>query len=151
MIQQPNTLIETCRFLSFSTNDFLSVTLPLTLPHLIGECNKAALDKLSRELGVSISNMFLKVSAEVLAHVFLLRNQLDTNKALSFILRILNEAATKADIQLSNVVKSCVLPLLGKLVVSMGDPNPDAAANVRLRLYLLCSHYSQIEGRSCDP
>ena len=74
--------------------------------------------------------MFLKESADVLAHAFLLKNNRDTNKVLAFILEILNSAASSADINLSNVVKSCVLPLLGKLVIGMGDPDPEAAENV---------------------
>lgn len=130
MTVQPNALTETCRFLSISAADFLAVTLPLTLPSLFAECNRAALDKLSDELGLSISNMFLKESADVLAHAFLLKNNRDTNKVLAFILEILNSAASSADINLSNVVKSCVLPLLGKLVIGMGDPDPEAAENV---------------------
>ncbi|KAI5124851.1 hypothetical protein M0805_007285 [Coniferiporia weirii] len=127
MPRQPNALLETCRFLSLSRNDFLSVTLPHTLPQLFATCDSAALDNLHNELGKPISGLFLNASADVLAHVFLLKKAEETDKALRFILRILSEAANNAKIGLLNVVKSCVIPLLGKLVICMGDPDDEAA------------------------
>ncbi|KAL5508165.1 hypothetical protein ACEPAH_5783 [Sanghuangporus vaninii] len=126
---RPNAMLETCRFLSLSPSDFLSVTLPYTLPRLFGTCNSSALEHIHKELGKSVSTLFLNASADILAHVFLLKNPDDTDKALSFILSTLSEAANRAKIGLGNVVKSCIVPLLGKLVVKLGDEDREVATD----------------------
>lgn len=133
MPQQPNALLETCRFLSLSPRDFLSVTLPSTLPHLFGSRNLPALNAVQRELGRPLSSLFLNNSAEVLAHVFLLEGTRNTDKSLEFILNTLSEAANNAVIGVSNVVKSCIMPLLGNLVVAMGDQDKKQSDAVSVR------------------
>lgn len=130
MPSQPNALLETCRFLSLSPRDFLSVTLPSTLPQLFGTRNIVALSSLQRELDRPLSSLFLNNSAEILAHVFLLNNTRATDEALKFILRTLSEAANNASITVANVVKSCIMPLLGNLIVSMGDPESNRSEAV---------------------
>ncbi|KAH8118429.1 hypothetical protein DFH11DRAFT_1686601 [Phellopilus nigrolimitatus] len=127
MPRQPNALLETCRFLSLSPNDFLSVTLPHTLPQLFATCNSSSLESIHKELGKSVSSLFLNASADVLAHVFLLKRVEETDQALMFILQTLSEAANNTKIGLSNIVKSCIIPLLGKLVITMGDENREVA------------------------
>lgn len=123
-------MLELCRFLSLSPGDLLSVTLSYTLPRLFGTRNSSALEYLHKELGKSVSTLFLNASADILAHVFLLKNPANTDRALSFILSTLSEAANRAKIGLANVVKSCIVPLLGKLVVSMGDEDKELAEDV---------------------
>lgn len=130
MPQRPNALVETCRFLSLSPNDFLSITLPHTLPQLFASCNSASLDCLHQELGQSAFNLFLHASADILAHVFLLKNADETDKALAFIIRSFSDAANNATIGLPNLVKTCTIPLLGKLVITMGDENIVVAEDV---------------------
>ncbi|THH12376.1 hypothetical protein EW145_g35 [Phellinidium pouzarii] len=127
--RRPDALLETCRFLSLSPKDLLSVTLPHTLPQLFATCDSAALDNIHKELGKSISGLFLNASADVLAHVFLLKKTEEIDKALHFILRTLSEAANNVNIGLTNVIKSCIIPLLGKLIIAVGDPDSESSAN----------------------
>ncbi|EJD01349.1 uncharacterized protein FOMMEDRAFT_111106 [Fomitiporia mediterranea MF3/22] len=129
MPQRPNALHETCQFLSQSPNDFLSMTLQYTLPPLFAASNSAALESIQGELGKSVSTLFLNTSPDILARGFLLKTSSETDKALSFILRTLSSAANNAKIGLANVVKSCIVPLLGKLVIAMGDENLEEAEN----------------------
>lgn len=120
MSSKPNTLLELCRFLSLSSADFFSITLSHTLPQLFATCNMQALETIGKELEKSVSSLFLNASADVLAHVYVL-NDHESEKAIDFILRTLCEAANNAKIGLPSVIKSCIIPLLGKLVISMGD------------------------------
>ena len=121
MIRRPNLLTEACRFLSLSSRDFLAVTLPHTLPVLFGECNKGTLNKLGQIIDKKISTMFLNSSPEILAHAFMLDTQAQTDNALKFIVLVLSEAANKAEIDVTNVIGSCIVPLLATLVIAMGS------------------------------
>lgn len=129
--QHPTLLLETCRFLSSTPSDFLSVTLPHTLPQLFGNCNRDALERISKELGKKLSSMFLNSSAEILGHVFMLLYPGQTDKALTFILYILTEAANNAKIAIGSVVKSCIVPLLANLVIAMGAEDATESETVR--------------------
>lgn len=128
---QPNLLTETCRFLSLSPSDFLSVTLPHTLPHLFATCNADALRKLSVEVKQIVSALFLNASPQILAHVFSLPGSTETERSLNFITRTLNEATNSGSkIVIQSVVRSCLIPLLGLLIIAMGDESRIIADNV---------------------
>lgn len=128
---QPTLLSEACRFISVPPVDYISSTLPRTLPHLFANCEQKALEKISNDLQSKLSNLFLQRSHEILAHIFLLENDHSTNKAIDFILRVLNQAAESAAIGIHSVIKSCVVPLLAILVNSLGDEDPAKVASVR--------------------
>lgn len=122
MPTQPNVLVETCRFLSLSPNDFLSVTLPYTLPQLFATCNLPAIEAISNELVKTPANLLFETSADVLAHVFLLKDDKETEKALAFMVEVLSRGSNKKKISLANVIKGWIIPLLAKLVIALGDP-----------------------------
>lgn len=131
LVLQPNLLTETCRFLSLSPSDFLSVTLPHTLPRLFATCNADALQKVSAEVKQNVSTLFINASPHILAHVFSLPGSAETEKSLNFITRTLNEATNNgAKIVIQSIVRSCLIPLLGLLVISMGDERRTIADNV---------------------
>ncbi|KZT05577.1 uncharacterized protein LAESUDRAFT_655532 [Laetiporus sulphureus 93-53] len=121
---QPNLLVETCRLFAVSPVDFLSITLHRTMPQLFATRNVKVLDTISRELDESTSQLFMKHSHHILAYVFRLPAPGETNKALSFILDMLRTSAQR-DIDITSVIRSCIVPLLAELVVVMGDEDPD--------------------------
>lgn len=114
--------------------DFISSTLPRTLPQLFANCEQKALEKISKDLQVKLATLFINRSHDILAFVFLLDNDASTNKAVSFILRILSQAADNADIRVHSVIKSCVVPLLAKLVNSLGDEDESKVVAVRISI-----------------
>jgi serine/threonine-protein kinase ATR len=135
MCTKPSLLMESCRLMSISPTDFISVTLPRTLPQLFAGCELKVLEAIAKDLATKPSSLFLKHSHEVLAHVFLLQGPGQTNKALTFILKVLTDAAENATIDIQNVVKSCVVPLLAELVIVMGDENAETAEMVSSLLF----------------
>lgn len=127
MCSQPSMLTETCHFLSVATSDFISTTLQHTLPPLFASCEIKVLEQVAHSTSTKVSSLFLNNSHDVLAHIFLLKGPAQTNKALSFILQLLQNAADNESIDLQSVVKSCLVPLLAQLVIGMGDENPEKA------------------------
>ena len=118
---QPNILAETCRFLSQTTMDLLSTTLPSTLPPLFAACDAPVLNQIAKEVSRKPSYLFLSHSHLILAHVFLLDGATQTSHALNFIVQVLIDAAENKNIDVQSIVKSCLVPLLTELVVVMGD------------------------------
>jgi serine/threonine-protein kinase ATR len=137
---QPNLLAETCRFLSQKTVDFISTTLPSTLPPIFAACNSRVLDQIAKEVSRQPSHLFLENRHVVLARVFLLQDAAKTDEALKFIVQVLVNAADSTKIDVQSIVKSCVVPLLTELVVVMGDEDPDQAQSVSLPPLTLRDH-----------
>jgi serine/threonine-protein kinase ATR len=123
---QPELLQETCRLISITQAEFITINLRRTLPHLFGNCESKVLETISRDLGKTPSALFLDYSANILAHIFRLQAPGQTNKALAFVAKILSDAAGHGSIDAANVVKSSGLPLLAELVVGMGDEGSKA-------------------------
>jgi serine/threonine-protein kinase ATR len=123
----PSLLAEICRFLSISPTDFITVTLSRMLPQVFANCDSKALEKIAKELSKKPSTLFLNFSHHILAHVFLLPSQVQIDNAISFILKVLRDAADNAKIDIQSVVHSCLVPLLAELVVVMGDEDPEKA------------------------
>ena len=89
--------------------------------------NQSVYEQVAHSTSTKVSSLFLNNSHDVLAHIFLLKGPAQTNKALSFILQHLQNAADNESIDLQSVVKSCLVPLLAQLVIGMGDENPEKA------------------------
>lgn len=130
MSAQPSLLTDSCRLLSIFPADFISTTLPRTLPGLFANCDIKVLEMISRDLQKKPSTLFLNFSHEILAHVFLLPTSVQTNKALHFILKVLTDAVDNAPIDIQSVVKSCVVSLLGDLVIVMGHQDETESERV---------------------
>lgn len=126
----PSLLVESCRFLSVSPEDFISVTLNRTLPQLFASCETKVLDEISNETGKTLASLFINHSYAILAHVFCLQGPGQTHKVLLFILNILKEAAGDVAIDMTSVVRSCIVPLLAELVIVLGDDDLDRAETV---------------------
>jgi len=113
-----------------SPTDFISVSLPRTLPYLFAHCERKVLETIAKDLSKKLSALFLSFSHEILAYIFQLPGPGQTQKALTFILRVLIDAADNVTIDVQSVVKSCVVPLLAELVIVMGDENSERAEMV---------------------
>ncbi|KAF8076761.1 hypothetical protein FPV67DRAFT_1472577 [Lyophyllum atratum] len=118
---QPGLLTETCRLMAMSTATFISMTRHQTYPELFGNCELKVLQRISRELEVPVSGLYLPEAPQILAHVFQLPGPGQTKKALDFIEKIvasnLSEGTT---ISIRDLVKSCQVQVLAELVVDMG-------------------------------
>lgn len=136
---QPDILGEACRVMTIAPADFITITLPHTLPQIFASCDQKVLDQITKTLHIKASTLLLKHSHGILAHIFLLPSQAATTKALNFVIQILTDATSSA-IDIQSVVKSCVVPLLAELVVVMGDENPDIAKQVREHVYILSTN-----------
>ena len=124
--QQPDLLGQACQVMSIAPADFITITLPRTLPELFATCDQKFLDAITKTLSTKASTLLLKHSHSILAHIFLLPGQSATTKALKFVIKVLTDA-TSSTIDIQSVVKSCVVPLLAELVVVLGDENRDVA------------------------
>ncbi|KAG2369791.1 hypothetical protein BDR07DRAFT_1447599 [Suillus spraguei] len=113
----PVLILETCRFLSVYPPDFISVTLPNTLPYLFANSEAKVIEEISEDLGQTILTLFMKHSHQILAHVYQQHGPAQTTRSLTFIMNII-----------SRVVQSCVVALLADLVVVLGHENEERAA-----------------------
>ncbi|KIJ69878.1 hypothetical protein HYDPIDRAFT_79167 [Hydnomerulius pinastri MD-312] len=143
----PGLLAEACRFMEMYSTSFLSLTLPLTLPHLFADREVKVLDEISSELCKKSSSLFFHHASKVLAHVFRLQGPGQTNQALDFILKVLRAEATDGSIiEIRMIVKSCLLPLLAELVVVLGDHSVDQASSATSALRRIARLLSSGEG-----
>lgn len=127
---QPDLLAEACHVMSIAPADFITITLPRTLPEVFASCDQRVLDAITKAVSTKASTLLLKHCHGILAHIFLLPSQAATTKALKFVIKVLTDATSSA-IDIQSVVKSCVVPLLAELVVVMGDENHEVAQQVR--------------------
>jgi serine/threonine-protein kinase ATR len=135
MCTHPSLLVETCNFLSKSSADFISVTLPRTLPQLFAHCQHKVLHEIAKSLDVKLSHLFLNHSHQILAHVFLLQGPTLTNRAITFIIKhLIEETGNKGTIDAHSIIHSCIVPLLVELVIILGSDDSVQAENVRAPL-----------------
>ncbi|EPQ58953.1 hypothetical protein GLOTRDRAFT_70000 [Gloeophyllum trabeum ATCC 11539] len=127
MATEPALLVEFCRFISISPADFLSVNLHRILPPLFATCNGKVLELIGRELGKRPFTLYLNHSHDVVAHALLLEDDAGIQAALDFIVNQLRQAAESTAIDVHNVVKSCLTPLLAEMIIVMGDENENKA------------------------
>ncbi|THH16411.1 hypothetical protein EW146_g4222 [Bondarzewia mesenterica] len=131
---QPVLLLECCRFIAIAPHDFMIFTLPRTLPQLFGNCEQKVLEKISKDLSRKPSSLFLDNSSDILTSVFLLQGPGQTNSALTFIVNLLTQAADDATIDTVSVVRSCLVPLLAKLVNVLGSADTVKSQRARSAL-----------------
>ncbi|THH23186.1 hypothetical protein EUX98_g7993 [Antrodiella citrinella] len=117
---QPMVLAEVSRIICLAPNVFISLTIHHTLPQVFANRDHKALEAMSKELGQKPSTMFLNAAPSILAHAFLLPPG-QTNSVLTFVVDVLREASNGAAIDISSVVKSCLMNLLAELVIVMGQ------------------------------
>lgn len=99
------------------------MSLPFFLPDLVAGCARRELTLISSMLDRSIAALILQASEQVFSHVFILGGPGETERALQFILESLSEVPlnSQKQIGISNLVKSCLVPLLGRLVIELGS------------------------------
>ncbi|KAJ7098650.1 hypothetical protein B0H15DRAFT_771712 [Mycena belliarum] len=129
MCNQPELLVEACRIMYVVPDDFIATTLPRTLPHLFAACEVRVIEAIGRTLNTKPSTLFLNHSADILAHLFLLRGPGQTSNAMSCLLNVLTDSANQKGIDTHSVVKSAIVQLTAQLVIVMGDENPDVATS----------------------
>lgn len=119
--KNPDYLVQFCNFLDMTPGKFFNLTLNQFLPHLVCSRNEHALKTVAFEL--KRSPVSLVTTHEVLAPVFLLDGQENTDLVLNFILTLLMRSRKDSSelITALMVVKSTVVPLLGELVIYMGE------------------------------
>ncbi|KAJ7771049.1 hypothetical protein DFH07DRAFT_734832 [Mycena maculata] len=127
MCTQPELLVEACRIMYVLPEDFISTTLARTLPHLFAACEVRVIEAIGKALNTKPSTLLLNHSADILAHLFLLRGPGQTNKALSCLLNVLMDSANQKEIDTHSVVKSSIVQLIAQLIIVMGDENSDVA------------------------
>ncbi|KAG2155117.1 uncharacterized protein EDB93DRAFT_1266510 [Suillus bovinus] len=126
----PMLIFETCRFLSVHPTDFVSVTLPKTLPYLFANSEAKVIEEISEDLGETILSLFMNHSHQILAHVYQQHGPAQTTGSLTFIMNIISRGAKSksADLTVQGMVQSCVVALLADLVVVLGHENEERAA-----------------------
>lgn len=155
MCTQPEIVEDACQLMQVSSNNFLSITLPKTLPPVLVRCDAKTLDMLARHLDKEQHALFVGEGMHLhLAPIFLLKTPEETNKSIDFILGILNQA-TSIVIDLRQVLPGCTTPLLTEIIVEMGDINPNKAGLARSAIQkvetaLKTGHCSQLHQAS-DP
>ncbi|KAJ7156082.1 hypothetical protein C8R43DRAFT_884346 [Mycena crocata] len=127
MCTQPQLLVEACRIMYVVPEDFISTTLARTLPHLFAACEVRVIEAIGKALNAKPSTLLLNHSADILAHLFLLRGPGQTNKAMSCLLDVLMDSANQKGIDTHSVVKSSIVQLIAQLVIVLGDENPEVA------------------------
>jgi serine/threonine-protein kinase ATR len=129
----PTLLFHCSSLISQAPSNFLETLLPHYLPDLVATCSRAQLDAIAKTLGQPVAALIIHNSADVLEKVFLLETTAQTEAPLSMINEYLSAAAPKRrrgegekeSNALASMVKSCIVPLLGKLVFELGDLEMD--------------------------
>lgn len=127
-------LMELCRVLSISSADFWSRAHTFVLPQLVATRNLAALESIAREMSTSASHLLLQNANIILHHLFMLENETTIHRATRFFVHTLQSAAAnkeKAAINLTALTKSCIVPLLAELVISLGAKEVSSQDRVR--------------------
>ena len=131
-ISHPALLEECCRFLCMPPLEFISLNLPFTLPQLFIEENLKILARLGEKLNVTVATLFMNHSEVILARALMLSGQMQSDRAIAFIEKVLNDASTQRDIEARSIIRSCMVPLLATLVVPLGDEDPSIKDAVSL-------------------
>jgi serine/threonine-protein kinase ATR len=117
---QPGLLLETCRLISQDPSEFISGTLFHTLPLLFANRNKVVIEKIAQSLGFTPSTLFLDFSKDILTQVFLLPDQVQTDRALDFILQLM-PTPSGGSINAQTLARSCIIELSGTFVFMLGS------------------------------
>lgn len=122
--KQPILLNEFCRFILYPPSSFLSQTSQYFLPDLVIKCASEELNTIARILETTVTALIVEKPAEIFEQVFMLENIAATEKALDFILQNLQSVnvSSQRSLGIPNLVKIALLPLLGRLVIQLGDP-----------------------------
>lgn len=130
----PELFLQTCNFLDMSPSKFYNLTIIHFLPHLVCTCNGDALNKVARE--IKVSPVSLVTTHHVLAQVFLLDEPGRTESVFQFILDLLLQRKKDAseEVTVLMLVKSTVVPLLGEIVICMGDEDAKRVHQVRVHV-----------------
>ena len=139
---QPGLLLETCRLVSQEPSEFISATLVHTLPLLFANRNKVVIEKIAQNLGSTPSTLFLDFSKDVLTQVFLLPDQVQTDKALDFILQLM-PTPSGGSINAQTLVRSCIIELLGTFVFMLGSVESKKGHEVSLSYSLVIKSMTQ--------
>ncbi|KAG2115849.1 uncharacterized protein F5147DRAFT_751291 [Suillus discolor] len=126
----PMLIFEMCRFLSVHPADFITVTLPKTLPYLFANSEAKIIEEISEDLRRTILSLFMEHSHQILAYVYQQHGPAQTTRSLTFIKNIIFRGAESksADLTVRGMVQSCVVALLAELVVVLGHENEERAA-----------------------
>jgi serine/threonine-protein kinase ATR len=128
---QPALLLETCRLVSQEPSEFISGTLLHTLPSLFANRDKVVIEKIAQNLGFTPSALFLDFSKDILTQVFLLPDQVQTERALDFILRLM-PTPSGGSINAQTLARSCIIELLGTFVFMLGSEESKKVQEVRI-------------------
>ena len=129
----PTLLFHCSSLISQVPSNFLETLLPHYLPVLVATCSRTQLDAIAKTLNQTVAALIILNSADVLEKVFLLETIAQTEASLTMIDEYLSVAAPKRkrgekdkeSSALASMVKSCIVPLLGKLVFELGDLEMD--------------------------
>jgi hypothetical protein len=129
----PTLLFHCSSLTSQVPSNFLETLLPHYLPALVSTCSRTQLDTIAKTLEQTVAALIIHNSADVLEKVFLLETTAQTEASLTMIDEYLNAAAPKRrrgekekeSSALASMVKSCIVPLLGKLVFELGNLEMD--------------------------
>ena len=125
--KQPLLLQEFCRFISYSPPSLLSQTLVHYLPTLVAKCAGEELTAIARIMSTTVAALVVDKPAEVLEMIFMLDTVQKTEASLDFIIRHLPRGSQSSNrlFEISSLVKSKLLSLLGRLVTQLGDDSVD--------------------------
>lgn len=89
------------------------------------------IEKIAQNLGFTPSTLFLDFSKDILTQVFLLPDQVQTDRALEFILGLM-PTPSGGSINAQTLARSCIIELLGTFVFMLGSEEPKKVQEVRL-------------------
>lgn len=124
-------LDELCRLIDMSPSDFISLHLWRLLPQVLVRCDGVGLTTIAHHLKKPPHSLIVENSLHLnLAPIFLLPNPHEADKAVEFILGVLNKASSSM-IDLAQLLPGCTTSLLTELVMTMGTEEPGSVDIVR--------------------
>ena len=124
MKSHPSNLFEVCNFLSSTPADFLSVTLPHTLPELFASRNREALESVARELNLEVGQLLAQNGTKIIPYVFLLTKPGQTTRAMKFMTSFFVKDVPDAA---KLLIKADHVDNVSTVILSMGDEDPATA------------------------
>ena len=115
----------------------MNLTLKHSLPPLFADSQGKVLQAVATVIGKhNLALLVLDSAHWILSHSFMLTGIGQTNKGLLFILQVLRESAQDPSaIDIASVARSCLINLLGEMVVCLGDEDPDEVDAVRISVF----------------
>lgn len=146
VVKHPDIVAETMSLIGYTRKSFFAMTLRYTVPVLVMEKDRQALDSIAAIVAVPVGMLLFDHAGDVLSKIFLCNR---VEGSLDFLITTLTEHAGGA-VTVDGVLKSCAVPFIVSLVVELGDQDPKTVHNAVGALQRAHQEFSRDRSAAAD-